>query len=64
MPILSQIIINICMLTADPKCSETLHVCVRDTFKINFFDTLTEKQEHALPFMVNYCEAERKLTNE
>lgn len=64
MPLLSEIIMSICMVTSDPTCIERLHVCVRDTFEINFFDTLSKDQEATLPYMVQYCEIERKLSEE
>lgn len=64
MPLLSELIIQICMLTADQKCVETLHVCMRDTFEINFYDTLTKEEEQFLPLQLKYCEAERILSKE
>ena len=64
MNLLSILIINLCTLDSDPKCVEKLHVCVRDTFEINFFDELTEAQEAILPYQIKYCDIERQLSYE
>lgn len=55
MSLLSTIILNICLLSTDPKCVERLHVCVRDNFSINFYDTLTWQQELVLPTQIKWC---------
>ena len=60
MPLLSKLIMQICMYTASTTCVEDLHICVRDTFQINFWDELTPEQEIQLPYMLQYCEIERE----
>jgi hypothetical protein len=55
MSILTSLIINICMLSTDPKCVETLFVCMRDNFEINFYDDLSWQQELVLPTQLKWC---------
>lgn len=43
------------MLTTTPNCVEQLHVCMRDTFQVNFFDELTIAQEYLLPKQLEWC---------
>ena len=64
MPLLSQLIINICMMSADPKCVETMHVCMRDTFNVNFWDELDRPAKAILPWQLVYCNTEQELDQE
>ena len=55
MNLISQLIMQVCMLASSPDCVETLHVCMRDEFKINFFDELTWQEELVLPVQIEWC---------
>lgn len=59
MPLLSILIMNLCTLNQDAKCVETMHVCMRDNFSVNFYDDLTWQQELVLPVQVEWCEEEK-----
>lgn len=61
MPLISQLIMQICMLTASPTCVREMHVCMRDTFEVNFWDEFTTEEELRLPYQLQYCEIEREL---
>lgn len=64
MPLLSQLIMNICMMSADPNCVEKLHVCMRDTFEVNFWDELDRPAKAILPWQLVYCNTEQELEKE
>ena len=51
MNLISQLI----MQASSPDCVETLHVCMRDEFKINFFDELAWQEELVLPVQIEWC---------
>jgi hypothetical protein len=57
MNLLSQIIMQICMMQSSDKCVEKLHVCVRENFGVQWFDTLTWQQELVLPVQIKWCES-------
>ena len=58
MPLLSKLIMQLCIYSANPTCVEQIHICVRDVFQINFWDELTPEQEIKLPYQIEYCEGE------
>lgn len=60
MPLVSKLIMQLCMYSTNPTCIETIHVCMRDTFEINFWDTLSPEEEIRLPYQIEYCEGEMK----
>lgn len=60
MPLLSKLIMQICMANPGPTCVEDMHVCMRDVFAVNFWDELSPEEEIKLPYQIEYCEGEMK----
>lgn len=56
MNLLSILIMNLCLMKPDIKCVEQMHVCMRDNFQVQFFDTLTWQQELVLPAQIEWCD--------
>lgn len=70
MPYMSELIIQVCMglgtlsTSMTPSCPEQMHVCMRDTFQINFWDELDQSKKDVLPLQLAYCRAEILLEQE
>lgn len=60
MNLLSQLIMNTCLFYDSPTCVRDLHYCVRDNFKIEWFEDIRKEDEVLLPLMINYCLPEIK----
>lgn len=56
MNLLSQIIMNVCMMQSSDKCVERLHVCVRENFGLEWFEELTWQEELVVPVYVEWCD--------
>lgn len=56
MNLLSILIMNLCLMKPDIKCVEQIHICMRDNFQVQFFDTLTWQQEIVLPAQIEWCD--------
>ena len=48
MPLISKLIMNLCLAYTSPTCVEELHVCMRDDFQVNFWDELSPEEEKEL----------------
>lgn len=55
MPLISVLIMNICIATSNSKCIEEMHVCMRDYFSINFYDKTTWREELVMPVQIQWC---------
>lgn len=64
MPLLSKLIMQICMANPGPTCVEEMHVCMRDTFAVNFWDELDRPAKAILPWQLVYCNTEQELEEE
>lgn len=60
MPLISEIIMAICMASNVDKCVEKMHVCMRDNFQVNFYDQQSWQQELVLPVQIEWCEEQVK----
>ena len=61
MPLISKLIMNLCLAYTSPTCVEELHVCMRDDFQVNFWDELSPEEEKELPWKLRYCEVYMRL---
>lgn len=61
MPLMSKLIIQICLTSPNPTCVVDLHVCMRDVFEVNFWDELDRPAKAILPWQLVYCNTEQEL---
>lgn len=55
MPLISQLIMQICLNSTSPTCVESLHKCVEHNFSVTWYTDLSWQQELVLPTQINWC---------